>query len=204
MKKIIIALVSIAAIYATVSFQIQNRREKAHRLIIDAFEGNLIAVKNAVEQGIPLDFELYIQDDARQYHGVWFNALHAAASSGNEDLILFLLEEGFDINGRTSEKEWTPLLIAIRDGNTEAAKLFVYKGADINAQSHLGATALTFAVTQYFSSEKQRISLLTYLLEQGADPNLKDSFNHTPLYYAQHLGKKEIAQLLQDYGAIKE
>ena len=197
MKKIIIFLTAVLAIYCTISFQRQSRREDAQNLILDAYDGDLIAVKNDAEEGAPFDFELYIQDDERQYQGVWFNALHAAASSGNEDVILFLLEEGFYIDARTPDQGWTPLMIAVRDGRAEAAKLLVYKGADLNAQSHLGATALIFAVTQPFPSEEERLSLITYLLNHGANPALQDTFGHTPLYYAQQTGKKEITKMLQ-------
>lgn len=200
MKKIIILLAAAAALYCMVSFQIQEQKEKARALITDAYQGDFIAVKNDVETGVPLDLELYIQDPIRQYSGVWFNALHAAASGGNEDIILFLLEEKFDINARTPDEGWTPLLVATRDGRAEAAKLLIYKGSDVNAQSNLGATALTFAVTQPFPSEEERLSLVTYLLNHEADPTLQDSFGHTPLYYAQQTGKKEIAEVLQNYG----
>ena len=200
MKKIVLILTAIAAVYCFVSFQTQEQKEKAQALIIDAYQGDLLAVKNGVEAGAPLDLELYIQDEDRQYRGVWFNALHAAASGGNEDIVLFLLEENFDINAVTPNEGWTPLMIATRDGRTDAAKLLIYRGADLNAQSSLGATALTFTVTQPFPSEAERLSLVTYLLNHGADPDLQDSFGHTPLYYAQQFGKKEIVKALQDYG----
>ena len=197
MKKIFIFLVVISVVCTAISFHLKTRQEKARNLILDAFQGDLISVKNDVEQNAPLDWELYIQDQDRQYRGVWFNALHAAASSGNEDVILFLLEEGLDINAPTSDKGWTPLMIAARDGHAEAAKLLIYKGADLNVKSKLGATALSFAVTQSFPSKEEQISLIVYLLKRGADPNLKDNFGHTALYYAQHTGKKEIEVLLQ-------
>ena len=202
MRKAFILLVSILAIYAVFSFKQQEYKEKGKELILDAFQGDLIAVKNDVENGAPLDFELYIQDEERQYQGVWFNALHAAASGGNEDIILFLLEEGLDIDATTSPEGWTPLMIATRDGQAEAAKLFIYAGALLNTQSNLGATALTFAVTQPFPSEEERLSLITYLLKRGADPNLQDHFKHTPLYYAQQTGKKELIKILREYGAL--
>lgn len=198
MKKIIIFLAVVASLYCIFSFQQQKRVESARTLIIDAYRGDLLSVKNDVEQGASFDAEVYITDDFRQYNGIWFSALHAAASSGDEDIILFLLQEGFDINARTSDMGWTPLMVAARDGNTQAAKLLVYQGANVNLQSDLGATALTFAVTQPFPLEEDRLSLITYLLNHGADATLTDSFGHTPLYYAQQTGKNKIVQMLQD------
>jgi len=198
MKKIFIFLTAALVIYCIFSFQQHSRREDAQKLILDAYAGDLLSVKNDVEEGAPLDFEMYIQDEQRQYKGVWFNALHAAASSGNEDIILFLLNEGLNIEAITPDMGWTPLMISARDGHAEATKLLVYKGADVNAQSKLGATALTFAVSQPFPSEEERLSLITYLLNHEADPTLQDSFGHTPLFYAQELGKKEIVKVLQE------
>ena len=45
--------------------------------------------KEDLEKGAPLGFEMLIEDENRNYHNRLFNLLHAAASSGNEDLILF-------------------------------------------------------------------------------------------------------------------
>ena len=163
----------------------------------DAYYGHVINVKEDLEQGAPLDYIVEVTDPDRAYKGVFFNALHAAASSGNEDLILFLLDQGFDIDSPT-QAGWTPLFIATRDGQAEAAKLLIYQGANLNAQTNLGATALTMVVTQKFPSEKIQRELLVYLLKRGADPTLKDIYNHTPLDYATQLKREDLVKLLTE------
>ena len=129
-----------------------------------------------------------------------FNALQAAASGGNEDVINFLLDQDFDINIPTPEG-WTPLYIAARDGQAEAAKLLVFREADLNIQTHLGATALIMALTQPFETEQARTDLLTYMLKRGANPNLADNAGFSPLYYAAATLDPARVQILLENGA---
>ncbi len=200
MKKYIILGLLLVVCYLAFSYRANLIAERATQFVAAAYYGNLIEVKNAVEKGAPLDHTLTFDDDEREYSLQTFNALQAAASGGNEDVILFLLDQGMEIDQPT-QQGWTPLFIAARDGQAEAAKLLIFKGAALNAQTDLGSTALTMVVTQTFPSEKARLDLLEYMLKRGADPNLADIYRHTPLYYAQAQGNKPIVQLLQAYGA---
>ena len=113
---------------------------------------------------------------------------------------MFLLNQGFDINQPTP-LGWTPLFIAARDGRAEAAKLLIFKKADLNMQTETGATALTMVVTQDYPTEKARLNLLEYMLKRGADPNIEDIYHHTPLYYATAKKNKAAVELLREYGA---
>ena len=200
MKKYIILAICILVIWLNWAHNTRRKNELNTQLVLNAYYGELIEVKNAVEQGAVLDYSFSFEDPERQYSAQTFNALQAAASSGNEDVILFLLDQGMDIDTPTPIN-WTPLFIASRDGQAEAAKLLVFKGANLNIQTNLGTTALTMVVTQDYPTEKARLDLLAYMLKRGADPNVKDIYHHTPLYYAQEKGKKEVVSLLQEYGA---
>lgn len=179
-----------------------HRQDKlGQQLVADAYNGDLNLVKEDIEDGAPLSYELDFYDNERLYDNVTFNALHAAASSGNEDLITYLIKEQyFDINYPTS-KGWTPLFIATRDGHSEAAKLLVFYKADLNAQTDLGATPLLMAVTQHFESEAQRQDLLKYMLKRGADVTLLTRDGHSILFYALVEEKPDAAQLLCSFGA---
>ncbi|WP_428055679.1 ankyrin repeat domain-containing protein [Candidatus Avelusimicrobium alvi] len=201
--KIAIVFVALAAVWLGLSYHIRLQNEKGESLVADAYYGDLLAVKNGLEQGAPLRYVLYFQDEERDYGGAEFNALHAAASGGNEDVINFLLDQGLDINSPTPQG-WTPLFIAARDGRAEAAKLLVYRQADLNAQTDRGATALMMAVTQKFPSEKEREDLLVYMLKRGADVNLQDASGNPPLYYAAVQKNPKIVELLLEYGAAPD
>jgi len=198
LKKNLIFLTVAVVMFLAFSYKEARDLDLAQTLIMDAYYGDLIAVKNDLEKGADIHYELYFNDAERGYRQRTFNILHAAASSGNEDLLIFLLSEGLDINNPT-EEGWTPLFIATRDGRAEAAKLLIYKQANINVQTDLGATALLMAVTQPFESEKARLDLLEYMLKRGADTTVTDIYGHTPLYYAEKQGKTEITALLKQY-----
>ncbi len=198
MKKYVILVIIVGVCWLGFSYHKQQQIAKGKKLVVMAYYGNLLEVKNGVEHGAPLGYYRTFDDEERQYVDQTFNALHAAASGGNEDVILFLLDQGLPIDARTPQG-WTPLYVAARDGQAEAAKLLVFKGANLNIQSALGATALTMVVTQPFETEKARLELLEYMLKRGADATLADTYGHTPMHYAKAQDKKEVVRLLEQY-----
>ena len=199
-NKIALGVITISVLLLAISYFVAVREDKGRALVTDAYYADLLAVKQDVEEGAPLDYAFYFQDDERQYHGVWFNARQAAASGGNEDIINFLLEQGFNINTQTPDG-WTPLFIAARDGQAQAAKLLIYRGADLNMQTNLGATALIMELTQPFEKEQDRLDLLAYSLRRGANTNLTDNNGFSPLYYAALSNQPQRVELLLEYDA---
>lgn len=200
-KKITICIIILLVCALAWSYRQQRQEQLAATLIADAYAGDLIAVKNDLEDGAPLDYTLLFEDEERQYAGADFTALHAAASGGNEDIINLFLDEGLSIDGQTPHG-WTPLFVAVRDGRAEAAKLLVFRGANPNLPTDTGATPLIMAVTQKFPTEKQRLDLVTYLLKRGADPNLSTQNGLDALFFAASYQKNpELVALLLEYGA---
>lgn len=135
------------------------------------------------------------------------NLLGAAARSGDLRVMRMLLEKGADPNDRNNldgeapatEKRvsirnarpsapqvfvpalnpgGTPLMYAALSGNTEAIKLLLAKGADVNARNKLNRTALMFAA---LSADSGAVKLL---LEKGAAVNLTNELGYTALMYA--------------------
>lgn len=203
MKKVLVFLTALLVCWLAAGYYTARQQILNESLVADAYYGDLVSVKNDLEDGADISFELYFDDEDRQYTDVLFNALHAASSSGNEDVINFLLEEGLNIDYPTPEG-WTPLFIAARDGQSEAAKLLVFRGADLNIQTDRGATALLMAITQEYPSETDRNSLLEYMLKRGADPNLADGNGFSPLYYAATLKNVTAVKLLLEYDAVPD
>lgn len=199
-RKIVIIIIVLMVLLLGLSYRHSLRREQGEQFIAHAYYGDLESVKEDVENGVPLDTVFYFSDDERGYNGVVFNALHAAASSGNEDIINFLLENNFDIDAQTPDG-WTPLFIAARDGNTEAAKLLIFLQAGLNIKSNLGATALLMAVTQPYPTEEERLDLVTYMLKRGAEPNIPDRIDKRPLFYAAIMQKLPVVEVLLENGA---
>lgn len=126
-----------------------------------------------------------------------------------------------------------PLTVAASDGKLDEVKALLAKGANVNALSGEGATALMYAVAKAHlevvkallaaradvnavSRNPQRWSTLMFavkgadpeivglLLQKGADVNVKDSRNDTALMLAAMEGQTAIVELLLKAGAKLE
>lgn len=87
---------------------------------------------------------------------------------------------------------WTALLIAIAGGNEEMVEKLLEAGADVNAVTGNGTTALHLAVSKL-------PSLLSRLLEAGAQFR-GDRSGTTPLHRAAARGSKQVSHLIDAKG----
>ena len=85
---------------------------------------------------------------------------------------------------------------AARDGDLEKVKAALSAGAEVDATTEYGATAL------FFACDRGHQSVVNFLLKNGADPNVKDTFYKvTPVTWAQMKGHKQIiVSLLKNGG----
>jgi ankyrin repeat protein len=99
------------------------------------------------------------------------------------------------VNDALPENGWTPLMLACRYAdNPKTIQLLLDAGADINAQSTEGLTALMTA-TANSNSE-----ILELLLEQGANPTVVDNYGWSALTYATNRNAAEsIVERLTEY-----
>jgi cytohesin len=125
-------------------------------------------------------------------HCLGWNLLHWAIAGNSIESIIFLLENGININSKTKDLiEETPLHIAVEYSNQEAVKLLCEKKADINSFTLSRMTPLHVAIFT------KNILIIKLLLQNGANPNIKDISGYTPLYYANRLKDNQIIKLLQ-------
>ncbi len=83
----------------------------------------------------------------------------------------------------------TPLGTAIIKGETEIVKKFVEYGADVNEMSN-GMTPLMIA------ARYNRVEIISFLLEKGANPKLKTENGWTALRYAELSNASDAIALL--------
>lgn len=88
------------------------------------------------------------------------------------------------------------LILACYRGNTDVAKYIAAKTTDINYKNKQG-TALMAAVMNGDAS------LVTYLLQKGAKPDITEESGKTALIYAVFFGKATCAKALVTGGANK-
>ena len=98
-----------------------------------------------------------------------------------------LLDYGADVDGRDADG-YTPLMVAT--GELEIAQLLVRHGANVNAVTVTGWSVLMAAVVHGTPS------LIRFLLEKGADPELKDEDGMTALAHAVRTNREENAAML--------
>ena len=126
-------------------------------------------------------------------------SLCAASSNGQVDVMRWLLNHGAVTNAR-SIGHFTPLLYAANTMQLEAIQVLLEHNADINSQDNRGRTSLCLVMSTYHGARKF-VDLVWLLLEIGADPNICDNDDSTPLHHASSKGLLEAARLLLSYGA---
>ena len=127
-------------------------------------------------------------------------ALFNAAVVGDIEQIEKIEAAGFDINVRNN-KGWNILLVACFNQQLLSVKYLVKNGFDINATNFKGTTALMFAKTA--ATRTGNLELLQWMLNNGADPSLKDDVGKTALDYARTDDAEVIVRLLQNFAEDK-
>lgn len=108
---------------------------------------------------------------------------------GNElDLAKQLIDKGADVN----KKGWTPLHYAATKGHVAMMRLLIENHAYLDAESPNGTTPLMMAA-QYGTP-----GAVKFLLEEGADPRIKNKLGLDAMAFAQHALHPE-AQDARDY-----
>ena len=123
--------------------------------------------------------------------------MHAAAFSGNFEVVRILIEyDPAAINARDGTG-WTPLHWATEGHNFQdgsVLRLLLEHGADINAQSRNGHTPLHMASTNGV------LEAVRLLLEHGADVEVKNKSGKTALQLAANSGREKVVELLREHG----
>lgn len=161
-------------------------------LILAAKNQNINKVKDLLASGADVN--------ARNTNEEWlplnYTPLHAAASTGNEEITKLLINHGAYVNIRDNSS-FTPLYKAISSHNFNVSKLLLASGADIDIKTKGGWTALHSAVS---AADRHIIRIL---IDKTTDINAKNNTGNTPLHLASMLGLKDVVELLLKNGADK-
>ncbi|KAF2233540.1 ankyrin [Viridothelium virens] len=119
----------------------------------------------------------------------------AAQDAGNNDspaILSYLLEHGMSI------KRINTLILITSDASVAIYEVLLRHGWDVNKRiaslrGGLGTTLL--------SSATENKEIAKWLLEHGADPNIKDGNDETPLDFAAAHSSPDIVELMISFGA---
>ncbi|XP_029287338.1 LOW QUALITY PROTEIN: serine/threonine-protein phosphatase 6 regulatory ankyrin repeat subunit C [Cottoperca gobio] len=148
--------------------------------------------------------DINISDD----HGR--TCLHAAASGGNIDCLNLLLNSAtaeLDVKDNLGR---SPLHYAAANGNSQCTISLVRAGAEVNELDLTGCSPLHYAAASHTfcggetSSEPEHSEgtqheaslCLDFLLDNGANPTLKNSKGYSAVHYAAAYGNKQHLELL--------
>jgi quinoprotein dehydrogenase-associated probable ABC transporter substrate-binding protein len=140
-----------------------------------------------------------------------FRALPLAIADDNYEAAKALIEAGAKVNEPSGAEGLTPLMVAAAQtapaegamflpSSTrpiDIAKSLIERGANVNAQSAKGVTALMIAATH------NNPPMIGLLMESGADASLKDDQGQTATDVATRNGNIESAQAIMVLGAAK-
>ena len=128
--------------------------------------------------------------------------LHYAADTGQADIVRALLTRNANCNADTGQKFWTenspsdylsPLILAIKRGNSEIAELLIKQGARIN-RSWLWYPEET---PLYIAAKEGHLDIVNLLLKHGA---VVDD-HYAPLLVAAENGHEEVVKKLIENNA---
>lgn len=124
--------------------------------------------------------------------------LYEAATVGNARRLKTILGQSrVRVNEATPEEGFAPLGLAAFFGHSEAVKVLLEYGADVNLKppSRFANTAVDAAVSG------DHADVVRILLAAGADPNVRSEANYTTLHKAAVHGNLEVVRMLLDHGA---
>lgn len=157
---------------------------KVRELLGRGFDANTVDTKGrsglylALSEPSPKAAQVLVdwsKTDVNRLNASGESALMIAALKGNLELATKLIEKGADIN----KTGWTPLHYAASSGHLAIIAMLLDRSAYIDAESPNRTTPLMMAA-MYGSPQAVKL-----LLQEGADPNVKNQQGLTALQFAQ-------------------
>ena len=128
-----------------------------------------------------------------------FYPIMLATIKGYKDIVELLIQNNADLNVRDKE-DFNAFLYAIRDGHPDIAKMLLENGAGNVNDIETCWSPLHIAI----DGAANNVATMKFLLENGADVNIKSCMDETPLENVSLCDTdkcREMTELLKSYGA---
>lgn len=178
---------------------------------------NVVEMKQIIEQGFNiLETKIYLNLG-------YCTALHISVQKSFYHVTKFLLENGIDVNIKTSEGGYTALHLASCNKNSEIVELLLKYVKNIDQEDSIGFTPFLLSVIYnkknnmelllnsgadlfktehdgdtalHFAIDKNNVDVAEFLIKRGININIKDKHGWTALHVAAREGHKESIQFL--------
>jgi uncharacterized protein len=128
-----------------------------------------------------------------------FFALGLAAFFGHEEMTVWLLDHGADVNqSAKNAQRVTALHGAVARRNTSLATLLLERGANPDVRQETGLAPL------HEAAANGNLELVRLLVVNGAQADIKTDAGKTPADFAQERGHSELADWLRGQASPKE
>jgi ankyrin repeat protein len=170
--------------------RIDARDQRGRSALLAATQKNRIdTARFLIQEGADVNAKDFIQDTPYLY----------AAAEGRTDILKLTLAAGADLKD-TNRYRGTGLIPAAHHGHVEAVKLLLATAIDKNHVNNLGWTALLEAVI-LGDGGAAHTEIVRLLVEAGANVNIADRDNVTPLAHAKKSGYSGMVRILGAAGA---
>ena len=122
--------------------------------------------------------------------------LFLAVLDGKIEMAKCLIDNGADVDMKSTSDGATPLHLAAIYGEIEIVKSLIDNGAHVDLKDKDGETPLRWAVLGDWSLKVPKIEVVKCLIEHGAQVDSRDKNNKTPSDNAVQRGHYEIATYL--------
>jgi ankyrin repeat protein len=129
-----------------------------------------------------------------------YDIVTIAAVANDVAMLKIALDGGGSAKNITSRYDGTALIASAHLGHVEVVKMLIAAKAPLNHINNLGWTALMEAIV-LGNGGANHTAVVRALVEAGADVNIADRQNITPLQHARRRGYVEIARILENAGA---
>lgn len=168
------------------------------------------AYKDLLSKGLPITsecFAKYIEKNDLQIcqqlmlAGIKVNArdalgtplLNIAVRNEVPEIVKWLIAEGADVNSVSKDRGYTPVMDAVWKSNELIMNNLISCGADLKILSKEGQSILVLAVGI------GKLSICKSLVENGANPDIKDSMGMSAYEYALLFKKADIVAALKPF-----
>jgi ankyrin repeat protein len=125
-----------------------------------------------------------------------YDIVTIAAAANDVPTLEVALELGASAGNVTSIWDGTALIAAAHLGHVEVVKILIRAGAPLDHVNNLGWTAVIESIV-LGDGGPRHIATLKALVDAGADVNIPDRNDRTPLELAQSMGYEEMAAILK-------